>query len=236
MFSLQLPQIEVSYNIELPEPMLLVAGGKRPDVDWLREASSKFRVRWSADSGIIPCIEAGYLPQRLIGDGDSTPTDVWAHAVSSGVVTTSHPSDKDLTDLQLALFTASQECEGTPVVVTGCWGGRFDHLFSGVFSSLWALEQGTRVIAYADENECILILTGNEAAEITFPRAEPFSLSLLPLTPECSGVNLGNVRWELKDSLLLQKHPYSISNRSVGGGVSVRLQKGILGVYCGWCR
>ncbi|MDI9371320.1 MAG: thiamine diphosphokinase [Synergistaceae bacterium] len=236
MFSLGLPRIEALFDVDLPEPILLVAGGRKPDADWLAEASSGFRVRWSADSGVLACMEAGFLPQRLVGDADSTPEDVWTHAVLSGVSVTKHPEDKGLTDLQLALLAASEESAGTPVLVTGCWGGRFDHLFSNVFSVLWALERGTRVVALADEVELMLILTGGESALIRFTDEVPDVFSLLPLTSECSGVSLKNTRWELEDSLLLQKHPYSISNRTEEKEVPVRLQKGILGVYCGWFR
>ncbi len=235
VFSLSLPNGKATFSNAFQEPLLVVAGGRKPAASWLAEIFRSFTTRWCADSGLVYCLEAGILPDRLVGDGDSTPPDEWRRAVEAGVSVTKHPVDKDLTDLQLALFTAGKELPGKPVLVTGCWGGRFDHLWANIFSALWAAEQDIRILVFADEKECLFLLEGEEALEICVSGRENVVVSLLPLTPECAGVDLQNVRWELKDSLLLQKHPYTVSNRTEGNkNISVRLQKGILGVYCGW--
>lgn len=235
MFTISLPSVKATFLNAFQEPLLVVAGGRRPDASWLTEVFRSFSMRWCADSGLVYCLEAGILPDRLVGDGDSTPPEEWRRAVEAGVSVTKHPVDKDLTDLQLALFTAGKELPGKPVLVTGCWGGRFDHLWANIFSTLWAREQDVRILVFADEKECLFLLEGEESLDIYVYGHENAVISLLPLTPECAGVDLLNVRWELKDSLLLQKHPYTVSNKTEGkGNISVRLQKGILGVYCGW--
>ncbi len=235
MPALRFPNAEAVFQEEFFEPLLLVAGGRKPSVSWMRQLLPEFSTRWCADSGLISCFEAGFLPERLVGDGDSTPPELWQQAVDAGVSVTRHPVDKDLTDFQLALFTAGDEMHGKPVVVTGCWGGRFDHLWANIFSALWAKENGVRVLAFADEQEMLFLLEGGKSLDIRLHNEERAVISLLPLTAECAGVNLANVRWELKDSLLLQKRPYTVSNRTEKKkNVSVTLQKGILGVYCGW--
>ena len=235
MFTLFLPNGEATFSTAFQEPLLVVAGGRRPAASWLEQVFRSFSARWCADSGLVYCLEAGVLPDRLVGDGDSTPSEVWNRAVDAGVSVSKHPVEKDLTDLQLALFTAGKELPGRPVLVTGCWGGRFDHLWANIFSALWAREQDVRILAFADEKECLFLLEGHESLDLCVSERTNGVVSLLPLTSECAGVDLENVRWELKDSLLLQKHPYTVSNRTEGkGNISVRLQKGILGVYCGW--
>lgn len=235
MFSLSLPGIEVKYSLDISDPVLLVAGGRRPDPAWLGRVLPIFGRRWCADSGLRPCLEAGCIPDRLIGDADSTPPDLWRSASEAGALVTRHPQDKDLTDLQLALQTISKEIPGATVVVTGCWGGRFDHMYSNVFSAVWAREIGTRVLAFVDDRECMFLLEGEGTLDISADSAEAV-LSLLPITFECRGVCIKNTKWELEDSLLSQMYPYSISNRTESGLASVKVQKGILGVYYGWLR
>jgi thiamine pyrophosphokinase len=232
--SLHLPGIGAFFSKSFSDPLFLVAGGRKPALSWM-QCLLPNTVVWCADSGLLACLDAGILPQRLIGDGDSTPPEVWQKAQDDGIAVTRHPADKDLTDLQLALFTAGRELAGIPVVVTGCWGGRFDHLWANVFSALWAGERGVRILAFADDKETLLLLGEGESLEIELHEEAEAVISLLPLSSECSGVELSNVRWELKDSLLLQKHPYTVSNRPENKeNISVSLRKGILGVYCGW--
>ena len=43
--------------------------------------------------------------------------------------------EKDFTDTQLALQQASSADESNYAILTGCFGGRMDHLFSNIFSN-----------------------------------------------------------------------------------------------------
>ena len=87
-----------------------------------------------------------------------------------------YPSDKDFTDLQLALFRAGEEGYSS-VLVSGCWGGRFDHLWSVVHSAVWARERGTRVLAFADHDEVLFLLSGGEEWKINVTRRKGAVLS-----------------------------------------------------------
>ncbi len=235
--TLRLPDLQIDYTEGGPsgDLLVLVAGGRAPTKGWMRSFFPEKRL-WCADSGLVACLRAGFTPERLVGDGDSTPSAAWELAEERGVVVERHSPHKDFTDLQLALFAAGRNgCR--EVVVTGCWGGRFDHLFSAVFSSLWAEEEGAVVRAFADHKETLLLLRGGETAQLILKGRRDAVLSLLSLSAVCSGVGLRNTLWELEGERLFQGRPFSVSNRpGTKGNPTVTVGEGLLGVYLTWAQ
>lgn len=218
---------------ETGEPLAIVAGGREPSPQWLRKFLPG-KDLWCADSGLIPCMKAGFTPSRLLGDGDSTPGALWEKVVSAGTTAVeSFPADKDYTDLQLAFFRAAGE-ERRSVIVSGCWGGRFDHLWSAVHSALWAAERGVRVLAFADHLEILFLVYGGEEWILEITDVRYSVLSLLPLGGECGGVFLEGTKWTLNNAVLVPWRPFAVSNslrEKEKPRISVR--EGILGVYLG---
>jgi len=229
-----LPGVRASFSDGGPgEPLVIVAGGREPSLSWLRDLLPGKEL-WCADSGLVPCMKAGFTPSRLLGDGDSTPPALWEQVALAGTTAVeSFPADKDFTDLQLAFFRAAGEGR-REVIVSGCWGGRFDHLWSAVHSALWADERGVRVLAFADHLEVLFLVHGGEEWELDVTAGSYSVLSLLPLGGKCRGVFLEGTKWELKNAGLLPGRPFAVSNRLVDKEkprISVR--EGILGVYLG---
>ena len=208
-------------------PPLLVLGGRAPEPDWLRKVSLG-RETWALDRGADACRAAGVVPTRILGDFDSVSDGAREWAERMGAKTDRYTPDKDDTDFQLALRLLSGD-----VVVTGCWGGRFDHAFSNVFSSLWAMERGVRVLWFADEREVLFPLRGPAKLELNF-EIPPSVLSLLSLTASCEGVSIENVKWPLDEADLAQGSPREISNVPLGRLVRVEVCSGVLGVYGEW--
>lgn len=227
-FELKLPQVHVLMDLvgkplSCPPP-LLVLGGRAPDPEWLRRAAAD-RELWALDRGADICRIAELVPSRLLGDFDSISYEARRWAESRGVVLDRYSPDKDDTDFQLALKLLHGEA-----LVTGCWGGRFDHAFSNIFSSLGALELGVHILCFADERELLFPLKGPASLRLTFDRP-PSVLSLLSLTSSCKGVFIENVKWPLSDDVLTQKSPWTISNVPLGRSVTVTVREGVLGVY-----
>ena len=162
------------------------------------------------------------MPSDLF-DSVSEGAREWAERM--GARADRYSPDKDDTDFQLALRLLSGD-----VVVTGCWGGRFDHAFSNVFSSLGAMEHGVRVLWFADEREVLFPLWGPAKLELDVENP-PSALSLLSLTASCQGVSIENVKWPLDDVELAQGSPREISNVPLGRCVRVEVRSEVLGVY-----
>lgn len=232
MGEILLPGLAARTTVNFTSPLAIVAGGRPPLASWLKEFLHG-RELWCADSGLAPCVKAGFWPSRLVGDGDSAPPSLWEEALSGKTEVEVFPADKDYTDLQLALFRAG-ETGRRHVIVSGCWGGRFDHLWSAVNSALWALKKGTRVLAFADHSETLFLLLGGETWEIDGGSGLYDVLSLIPLGGDCRGVTLEGARWTLSGETLSPHRPFAVSNRFLDGKKPrISLEKGILGVYVG---
>ena len=221
----KLPQFsaEVILPKEYEATNVVVAGGRAPQVKWLQEVAHNKKV-YCADKGIEICLEAGVNPVELYGDGDSAPKELYEKAKNLGVAVKSYPVEKDDTDLQLLL-------ENLPcgnVICTGVWGGRFDHLYSNVFSLLAHKEKNQGQVILADDKEAMFLVTAGEAVKLNLEK-EVKALSLLPLS-ETSKVTLENVRWELNEAKLELLHPYAISNIPQGE-VKLNCLEGKIGLY-----
>jgi thiamine pyrophosphokinase len=184
------------------------------------------KIVWAVDRGAEACRAAEISPAYALGDFDSIGGEDETWLGRLGVKTERYPADKDYTDFQLCLNRAKGD-----LLVTGCWGGRFDHAFANVFSILWGREWGAEVRAFADDAEVLVPLTGEAALTIAF-RARPLALSLLPLDSLCEGVTIRGTKWELNGAELSLEHPYAVSNVPVEDRVTVKVKKGSVGVYC----
>lgn len=104
----------------------VVAGGEPPDPAQLGELTRPQMVV-AADSGADVARSLGLVPDVIVGDFDSvTP----AGAAAAGEQRR-FPTDKDATDLALALAEALGRGAGSLTVVGGA-GGRLDHLLGNV--------------------------------------------------------------------------------------------------------
>lgn len=228
---LQLPDIVLSFSPEQATPeILLVAGGRPPDIGWLRRVASG-RVLWCADRGVDVCRAAGLVPDRLIGDADSAAAEVWRWAETNGTVCEKFPPEKDFTDTELALQRIKTERPTAFILLVGAFGGRLDHAFSTLYSLAGSGLSGL----LADESELLLIVHGGESVcgEV---RQTPLALSLLPLSAQCSGVTLTGVRWPLTDAGLTQREPNAVSNILIPEEqrFSLSLGSGCLALYLCW--
>lgn len=207
-----LPQCTAEITaFEQQETCFVTAGGRRPDLNWLQKAAAGYTV-YCADAGGAYCLEAGIMPQRLYGDGDSAGAEVYKKLAAQGTNIFQYPPAKDDTDLQLVL----QQCTGCNLIVSGIWGGRFDHLYSNVFSLLgYKAKHGCQVIM-ADEQEVMLLLQDSESVHVSIDKLQNVkAVSLLPLSNEVQ-VNIAGVRWPLQQAQLQLLYPYAISNEPLG--------------------
>ena len=149
---------------------------------------------------------------------------------NAGIPVDRFPPAKDFTDTQLALQKAAELFPDAFLLLTGAFGGRFDHTLSTVLSLSGAPLHG----CLCDEQEVLFPLKEKETITLRLTRA-PKAVSLLPLTSECQGVTISGVRWPLHDVVLRQLEPYAVSNELSGGAtITVKVHTGILGVYLFW--
>ena len=221
---MKLPQCEI-FSKTPDQKILFVSGGRVPSREFFLEVASGRKI-FCIDKGIELCRACNVVPNFLIGDFDSANNDSVHWAQDKNIPIEKYPADKDFTDTQLALNHAAEIFGEHAAILTGCFGGRFDHLYNTIFTCA-ALN---RKIFLADECEIIFYLSGGESAEIKFFK-KPLAVSLLPMTSICAGVTTKNLHWELDRATLTQTFPNATSNRIDDDKIFLSLERGTLAIY-----
>ena len=218
-----LPQCEINYAPAISDSkILMVAGGRRPAEKFFKAVAQDRKI-FCIDKGIEICRDCNILPKILIGDFDSANKAALNWAIENKIPLERHPVEKDFTDTQLALELLPKNFSA---IVTGIFGGRFDHSFSNVLTCANVENK----IFLADEREIIFYVKGGESVEVEFFE-KPFAVSLLPLTEICAGVNSENLHWELKKAVLKQNLPNAVSNRAKSSQIKISVEVGTLAIY-----
>ncbi len=220
---MRLPQCELPSTSG--QEILFVSGGRLPSRQFFLSIAGGRRV-FCVDKGIEICKACGVIPSVLIGDFDSANQSAVSWARAKGVPVERHPTDKDLTDTQLALSRAAELFGEHCAILTGCFGGRLDHLYSTIHTCA-ALN---RTIVLADEREIIFYVKGGEAVDVKF-FSKPLAVSLLPMSSTCEGVTTKNLHWELDGATLTQDFPNAVSNRLDAEEISISVGQGTLAIY-----
>ncbi len=108
--------------------IVVVAAGEGPDVRALLPEAA-FVI--AADGGVERAHALGLEVALVVGDLDSASPEAVAAAKGRGAVVARHPTEKDATDLELALEEAASRSPLRLVVVASA-AGRLDHLLSSL--------------------------------------------------------------------------------------------------------
>ena len=163
----------------------------------------------AVDGGLRHCAAVAAWPHLLIGDLDSAPTELVDRARRSGVLIEEHPTDKEATDLELALERADQQ-GADAVTVVAPFGGRLDHQLAIV--SLLASDRWQEIaIAATDGHRQILIV--RSAGQVSTPVGT--TLSLLAWNGPAHGVTTRGLRWPLVQETLQVGSTRGVSNVAV---------------------
>ncbi|HQL01944.1 MAG TPA: thiamine diphosphokinase [Synergistales bacterium] len=236
MALISLPQLKAQFTPSFEPPSIVfVAGGRTPEPSWLRELCREKDV-WAVDRGLDSCMAAGIRPSFFIGDNDSVSEEARQWSREEKIPSLLFPPEKDLTDLQLALKEASGTCggpngmRGCTAILTGAFGGRFDHLFANLYSLIWAEEEwGVKVRCEADGSEALFILRSGETLRLSgLEKGGIFST--LALSEKCLGVRMAGTKWTIGEGSLYLKKPFAVSNVAEAA-VEVSLSSGWLGIY-----
>jgi len=217
--------------------VLLLCGGRSPSEEWLQRIALEKTI-YCADSGADICKTIDLLPDFFVGDGDSVHSETLEWLRENRVPCTFLPREKDETDFQVALsLLASLKGPMRSLIVSGIWGGRFDHLYSALFTSVgFLIRKKLPLFTFGDSREMLFFLCSEESLKLEFSGSLPGVFSLFPLTEECRGVTSRGTKWDLESVTLRQRYPYAISNEILleGEECAARVEQGILGVYAWW--
>ncbi len=174
----------------------------------------------AADSGLANARALGIEPAVIVGDYDSL-----GHApdVADGVEVITVPTEKDVTDTQLAVELALRR-GARELAVVGGLGGRLDHTLSNLAILEDALGKGVRA-TIADGQSRVRLLRNDSTI---LPRSGYTYVSLLALDPLCKGVEIEGVKYPLKGARLSRSFGYAVSNEITGNCCFISVRKGTL--------
>jgi len=176
-----------------------------------------------ADGGGRHAVALGVTPDLVLGDFDSIAPDLLQDVARRGIPIVRVPVEKDLTDTELALREAVSR-GATSITLVGASGDRLDHTISNVLL-LPGLPHEVQVTLVDDKN-CVRLLRPGGGLSVAGRAGE--YISLLPLTPEATGVTVSGVKWPLSEATLRWGESLGVSNQFIGVSATVSVRTGHL--------
>jgi thiamine pyrophosphokinase len=196
---------------------IILAGGDGAPTTALPDAD----IVIAADGGLALASPLGLTTDLVVGDMDSVDLDLLSAAEREGVEVRRHPTDKDATDLELAL-DAAMAAGATAVTVVGGGGGRLDHLLAN--AALIASERYRKLAV--DWRVGADVVTVVRAGHTISGR--PGDLVTLLAVGGPAVVTTTGLRWQLDRATLEAGTTRGVSNQLTASPATVAVEEGVL--------
>ena len=202
---------------------LVFVNGHLPDLEAARRLIRTEDTLIAADGGTRHILALGLLPSIVIGDLDSLAADDRQRLEGLlGVDIRQYPSDKNETDLELAL-RLTRDSGYRSILILAALGGRLDQTL-GNLSLLTDPSLAEMDVRLDDGVEEALFVRSRAA----FSGRPGEAVSLIPWGGPAGGVTTEGLRWLLHGETLYPDKTRGISNKMLGETASVALQSGLL--------
>ena len=189
---------------------VLIVGGGPVDLGQLQaELATAPELIIAADGGGAYLAKLQSDPDLLIGDLDSLAPEIVNDFRMRGIEIHTFPTNKDQTDLQLALeFAYSRGLK--EIRILGALGGRLDHTLGNLGLLMEALRQEAKVWLLDPQTEITLI-----GAELELIPRAGWGLSLIPFTQNVKVITTIGLKYPLINETLLVVNTKGIHNEFV---------------------
>ena len=177
----------------------------------------------AADGGARYALEAGVVPDLVVGDMDSLGEDLVRELERCGASLERHPVRKDKMDGQLAVFAARARGAITADLLCAV-GGRLGALFAVPQILLAAERIGLRSTVVANRGRIFVV----EAGSRTVQGDPQDSVSIFPLSGTATGVTLESMEYPLENASLEPGDTLGFHNELIGRKASVSVEEGAL--------
>ncbi len=178
----------------------------------------------AADAGLEVLLAAHRPVDSVVGDLDSVSPAALSEATAAGAEIQQHPSDKDESDLELALAVAvTNGARQIHVVLRD--GGRLDHQLANLLVLASKRWQQADIDAVVGEHR-VWVVHGADERTIPLVAGEPLALHAVGGT--ATGVTTTNLRYPLVDADLPGLVALGISNRAVAAEPTVKIETGVV--------
>ncbi|MBO5656900.1 MAG: thiamine diphosphokinase, partial [Agathobacter sp.] len=205
---------------------IIVSGGTVCEefaLEWLR--SHAYDCTIAVDKGMEFFFHQNLVPDYMMGDYDSAPTEVLEHFSHQDKVKiiTLNPI-KDDTDTEFALRQAIA-MGASEITILGATGSRLDHVLGNIELLGIGLQEEV-VIEMVDPHNRIRMID----KECVIAREGQFGqyVSILPVTPQVKGLTLEGFRYPLRDDTLEKFTSLGISNEIEEDYGRITMKEGIV--------
>ncbi len=171
----------------------------------------------AADSGMMHAAALRIIPELWVGDFDSSGSELVVQY--RDVPRQNFPAEKDMTDGAIAVAEAIAR-GASEIILLGGLGGQTDHTAGLLGQSLQIARDGLRCLVTSGHEEAYPLLARTQVLDL--PAAT--RLSLIPFA-DIQGLDLGGVKWPLKNRAVPLGSTLTLSNIATGP-VTVSLRSG----------
>ncbi|MDO9533871.1 MAG: thiamine diphosphokinase [Bacillota bacterium] len=203
--------------------VVIIANGTVNDLNYCREQIREEDYLICADGGANHALAMGLIPHLVVGDLDSIDDEVRQKLCGASTEFLQYPTEKEKSDLELALDKAIT-LRPQEIVLIGVFGGRrMDHTFANIMLMNVPLSRGIAVKIFDEDHEVQLV-----NSEVTSKGQAGDYLSLLPLTAEVEDITTEGLKYPLKGESLFFSSSRGLSNEFIGREARIKVKAGIL--------
>ncbi len=189
----------------------------------LRRIAGRADLVVAADGGARYALDAGVVPELVVGDMDSLGEAVMREVEEHGVFLERHPARKDKMDGHLAILVVRER--GAAAVDLLCAaGGLFSALFAVPHLLLASERLGLRATMMAEWGQVFVL----EAGSRMVAGSPQDSVSVFPFTGPATGVILEGFDYPLENARLEPGDTLGFHNQLIDEAARVSVEKGAL--------
>lgn len=169
-----------------------------------------------ADGGYRHALNLGITPDIVVGDMDS------AGIALDGLNTEIYPTEKDLTDGEIAVRHAVDKTDCDDIIILGGIGDRFDHTLCNVFLLKIISDAGKKGVIINETNEIYMT-----SSQITLTGMPGDTVSIIPIV-KANGIMTQNLKYALDNFNLEFGTSRGISNIMLKELCTITVDDGLL--------
>ena len=189
----------------------------------LRRIAGRADLVVAADGGARYALDAGVVPDLVVGDMDSLGEARTREVEGRGALLERHPSRKDKMDGHLAVLAVRDRGAGAVDLLCAA-GGRFSALFAVPHILLTSERMGLRATMVARWGQALVL----EAGSRTVAGDPGDSVSVFPFTGPATGVTLEGFSYPLQDARLEMGDTLGFHNELTGAAGRISVEGGVL--------
>ena len=203
--------------------VILFAGAEIRDYSFCESYMDGADAVICCDAGMRHAQALGIDPDYIVGDFDSTASEVLEYYKAKNIPIRQFPTRKNETDMELGIILAL-ELGATDLVLFGGIGDRFDHTLANAHYLLSLLKKGVRARLVDDKN-CVEVIDQH----LTLHGKVGDLVSTLPLSMEVTGITLQGFSYPLTDATLTLDGDYiAVSNVLAEETATIDIKSGYL--------